>query len=338
MPPTPNTRKRALYGALLALALILSASAWSTQRLPRIDTNDPSAVIRYVAELTARKSWVLQRQDANIWNEHVNRALERVTRDPTSLDAAIASLMASIGDQHSGYQTAEEARLEAERYGASPCPAPARSDSALAELITRIRPGVDTGVSSDTITPSITLIRVTHLNSPGTTNAVYQALRAITSAPHSVILDLRANPGGSIQYMTEIAGLFQSGPLWRLERRGWLSVPYGTYFARPVTDAALVILIDSGTQSAAEALAGGLRRAERAVLVGETTAGNTDLVMPHCLPTGAVLWIAEGLLQPRVGESWYEVGVAPDVIAPYPHTLAAAIQVAERLNELQSRD
>ena len=76
-----------------------------------------------------------------------------------------------------------------------------------------------------------------------------------------------------------------------------------------------MVLIDQNVNSAAEGLAGALKQAGRAYLIGEKTAGNTEAVLPYCFPDGAVALVAAGVLAPLSGPTWEGRGVAPDQTA-----------------------
>lgn len=87
------------------------------------------------------------------------------------------------------------------------------------------------------------------------------------------ILDLRNNPGGLLQVGVEIARLWlDSGTIvYTVNRQGTLGSFDATHTA--VTKSPVVLLVNEGTASASEILAGALQDNGRAVLVGETTFG-----------------------------------------------------------------
>jgi carboxyl-terminal processing protease len=74
-----------------------------------------------------------------------------------------------------------------------------------------------------------------------------------------------------------------------------------------------VVLIDGAVNSAAEGLAGALKDSKRAYLIGEKTAGNTEVLIPYCFPDGAVVLLASGVLAPFSGPTWEGRGVLPDL-------------------------
>jgi C-terminal processing protease CtpA/Prc len=74
----------------------------------------------------------------------------------------------------------------------------------------------------------------------------------------------------------------------------------------------IAVLIDGGTASAAEMFAAGMRVRNRAVLVGETTAGNTENLVLHNFTDGSRLWLAEYAYRLPGGALIEDTGVQPD--------------------------
>lgn len=146
------------------------------------------------------------------------------------------------------------------------------------------------------------------------------------------VLDLRGNPGGLAVRMAEVAGYFMRGVPWRMVTKGLGVAPLPTtpLFGQPLTQKPLVVLIDGEVNSAAEGLAGALKNARRAYLIGTRTAGNTELLLPYCFPDGAVALVASGVLAPFNGPTWEGRGVEPDQLVE-KDPLAAALEYLKRL-------
>jgi carboxyl-terminal processing protease len=107
--------------------------------------------------------------------------------------------------------------------------------------------------------------------------------------PKGLILDLRGNPGGWLNEAVRTAGLFlPKDALVLIER--FKDGSEQTYEApdNPVAlDIPMVVLVDGGSASASEIVAGALQDHERAVLVGEKTFGKGSVQWPHELSNGA---------------------------------------------------
>lgn len=156
-------------------------------------------------------------------------------------------------------------------------------------------------------------LRVPDLASDGAAGAVRSAVNQLQDqGAWSFVLDLRGNPGGRLVTMMEVAGVFTTGFLWRAITRWTIPMPYPV-IGVPVTDLPLAVLIDENVHSAAEGLAGALQARGRAVIIGQTSAGNVEALLPFCLRDGSQAWIATGVLAPLFGRTWEGQGVIPDV-------------------------
>jgi carboxyl-terminal processing protease len=147
--------------------------------------------------------------------------------------------------------------------------------------------------------------------------AALQALRE--KGMKGLVLDVRDNPGGSLDAAGEIADLFlTSGTIVTTAGRHYDdrevrdAVAKGTEPAYP-----LVILVNSFAASAAEVIAGALRNHGRALLVGETTFGKGSVQSIVPLPGDGALRITVAQYLTPGDISIQGVGVAPDVrLAP----------------------
>jgi len=92
----------------------------------------------------------------------------------------------------------------------------------------------------------------------------------------ALVLDLRGNPGGTIDEAVAIAGQFlpKGSAVTRTEGRATgVDRDYVAAVDKPETGWPLAVLVDRGSASASEILAGALQDHDRAVLVGDTTFG-----------------------------------------------------------------
>jgi carboxyl-terminal processing protease len=129
------------------------------------------------------------------------------------------------------------------------------------------------------------------------------------------ILDLRNNPGGNLGQAIEIAGQFlESGSVIYLRQdasgdRERIRVPRG---AEP-TDAPLAVLVNNGSASSSEIVAGALRDNGRAPLIGTTTFGTGTVLQEFTLDDGSamLLGIAEWLTPD--GDFIRESGIEPGI-------------------------
>ncbi len=106
------------------------------------------------------------------------------------------------------------------------------------------------------------------------------------------ILDLRDNNGGLLSAGVDTAGLFlQSGTLIQQQYRGEPVEELGTDKPGPFLNLPLAVLINSGTASAAEIVAGALQSQGRAPLIGEGTFGKDSIQLVFDLQDGSSLHV-----------------------------------------------
>jgi len=167
-----------------------------------------------------------------------------------------------------------------------------------------------------------------------------------------VVLDLRGNPGGRLERAVAIVDRFVSaGPIVRTEGRDAAASRAWSATADPGDVVApLVVLVDGGTASAAEIIAGALQDAGRARLVGTPTYGKGTVQGFYGLEDGSMLKLTEAVYRLPKGELVLpHVGLTPDVqlSLPSPDPAAAArehvrslvtLSEAERVRLLQDID
>lgn len=128
-----------------------------------------------------------------------------------------------------------------------------------------------------------------------------------------LMLDLRGNPGGLLDEAVETASAFlPDGLVVTYERRG--EPAQRRMVTRPgETDTPLVVLVDAGTASAAEVVAGSLRDRERAVIIGSRTFGKGSVQEPIKLADGSAVELTVGRYRTPSGRNLDGVGIDPDV-------------------------
>ena len=150
----------------------------------------------------------------------------------------------------------------------------------------------------------------------------HEALKTdLDAGRKKIILDLRGNPGGYVTAARQIASEFiASGPLFWEEDADGRQVQTDASSGGLATsdDIAVVVLVDRGSASASEIVAGALQDRHRATLVGETTFGKgTVQQWIELQDNGALkLTIAKWLTPDK---RWiHRVGIIPDVAVPAP--------------------
>lgn len=139
------------------------------------------------------------------------------------------------------------------------------------------------------------------------------------------VLDLRNNPGGLVQAGVEIARqwLNEGTIVYTVDRRGAIEAIEANNTA--LTDAPLAILVNEGTASASEILAGALQDNGRATLVGTKTFGKGLIQSLFDLPNGSGLAVTVAKYETPNHHDIHKLGITPDLVIPTPEiTLEAA--------------
>jgi carboxyl-terminal processing protease len=151
--------------------------------------------------------------------------------------------------------------------------------------------------------------------SQGVSNDLKKALTEIKAQGMTgIILDLRSDPGGLLDEVINVASQFLKSGNVLLERDAQgKTTPVPVQPESAVTDLPMVVLINGGTASAAEILAGALQDAHRATLEGETTFGTGTVLSQFRLSDGSALLLAtQEWLTPAGRVIWHQ-GISPDV-------------------------
>lgn len=137
--------------------------------------------------------------------------------------------------------------------------------------------------------------------------------------PAGVVLDLRQNPGGWLDQAIDVADLFLGDNLVAVERfSDGTEREFRADDGDIGEDIPLVVLVNNGTASASEIVAGALQDHGRAPLIGVPTFGKGSVQRPFELSDGSELRVTVALWftpadQPIEGE-----GLTPDVEIPWP--------------------
>ena len=169
-------------------------------------------------------------------------------------------------------------------------------------------------------------VRITHFNDATPRDLGRQLAQLQAAQPLAgLVLDLRGNPGGVLESAVSVADDFlDSGVIVRAEGR-----TAGSRFEMRASGgdmlhaAPLVVLVDRGSASGAEIVAGALRDHGRATLMGERTFGKGSVQTVVPLRGGLALKLTTSRYFTPSGASIHDRGIDPDVslagmLAPSP--------------------
>ncbi len=134
-----------------------------------------------------------------------------------------------------------------------------------------------------------------------------------------VVFDLRNNPGGYLTDATYIASEFiKDGNVVIQDKGNGEKTPFAVNRVGLLLDIPVIVLINKGSASASEIVAGALRDHKRAILLGETSFGKGTIQQSEDLGSGSGLHVTIAKwLTPNgtwVGDGKDGVGLKPDII------------------------
>ncbi len=174
-------------------------------------------------------------------------------------------------------------------------------------------------------------------------NAAVKTLRAQASGKLSgLVLDLRSNPGGSLDEAVALSDLFlEKGDI--VSQRGRLASENEFYEAETVFDGdvakgiPLVVLIDAGSASASEIVAGALQDHKRAVVMGERSFGKGSVQSLIGLDRNSAVKLTTARYYTPDGHSVQEGGIEPDIRVPQLSDPDARLRAERAIRESDLR-
>ena len=138
----------------------------------------------------------------------------------------------------------------------------------------------------------------------------------LTDETQGLIFDLRGNPGGLLREAIKVTSVFLEDERVLIERfSDGTEEIYNTEGGALVPDdLPLVVLVNWGSASASEIVAGALQDVERAPLVGVTTYGKGSVQLPHTLSDESLLRVTIALWYTPSDRSINATGLEPDIV------------------------
>lgn len=161
---------------------------------------------------------------------------------------------------------------------------------------------------------AIAYIQITYF-----TERTHEELVAALNVTHEngaegIIIDLRNNPGGYLHVVVDIADEFLDGGIVLYQADGGGNIT-GEWPASPgglATELPIALLVNGGSASGSEVLAGALQDSERAPLIGTTTYGSGSVKAFYELSDGSAIYLTTGRWLTPNGHLIEGVGIDPD--------------------------
>jgi carboxyl-terminal processing protease len=144
-----------------------------------------------------------------------------------------------------------------------------------------------------------------------------------------LVLDLRDDPGGLLQQAVKVSDEFLDGGMivYTLGRREDQEQKFFSHKKTDFDDYPLVVLVNGGTASASEIVAGALQDQRRAVVVGTQTFGKGSVQTILPLDDHSALRLTTARYFTPNGRSIQAVGITPDVDVEPPKPTLASLEV-----------
>lgn len=175
-------------------------------------------------------------------------------------------------------------------------------------------------VKNEMIDNGVMLLRITRFND-NTTKELHKALDKFrrNKDVRGIVLDLRNNPGGLLTQAVSVSDTFlDEGLIVYIEGRDKNSrKDFNADGQADDIKVPMVTLINAGSASASEIVAGALKDHDRSLLIGERTFGKGSVQTIFPMPDGAGIKLTTARYYTPSGRSIQAEGIDPDIIYPF---------------------
>lgn len=190
-------------------------------------------------------------------------------------------------------------------------------------------------VKSELLEGDIGYIRITSFDVPTASDFLNHLSRLKMQGIKGIIIDVRNNPGGLMNVSTDIADelLGKATIVYTEDKNGNKEYIYSD---NKLTDLPLVILVNGGSASASEILAGAVKDNGRGLLVGTTTFGKGVVQRLRDLPDGSGIKLTVSEYFTPADKNIHGIGIEPDfVVELNEEAEGIGIDYLEQDNQLQ---
>jgi len=187
-------------------------------------------------------------------------------------------------------------------------------------------------VKSDVLAPGYAYLRITQFQER-TDSLLAEAVRKLKDQSqgslNGAVLDLRNNPGGLLNQAVAVSDLFlDKGKIVSTKSRTGSNLNFKAQPGDILDGVPMVVLINNGSASASEIVAGALKDNHRGVLVGSRSFGKGSVQTVIPLSDGSALKLTTALYYTPSGTSIQATGIEPDI-----HVEAMRAPTGEQKNE-----
>ena len=177
-----------------------------------------------------------------------------------------------------------------------------------------VRQNITSPAVESKIDGEIGILKVSRFGDDTASLARKYASEFVEKGVKKVVLDLRNNPGGTVNAAQGLLGLWLDKQVAMTERRGSEIVKTINTTGSPILgNMKTVVLINGGSASASEIVAGALRDYDKAKLVGQKSYGKGSVQIVIGLPGGSQMKVTEARWYTPKGSNIDKTGIEPDV-------------------------
>ncbi len=191
----------------------------------------------------------------------------------------------------------------------------------------------------------IGFVRITQFNEPTAEDLAKRLDELQKEGMSALVLDLRNNPGGLLNSAVDVCGLFvQPGTMvcYTDGRAPSANRVYRTATTgKPRADYPIAVLINNGSASGAEIVAGALKDLNRAIIVGERSFGKGSVQSVITLPDSSALRLTTAKYYTPSRQVIHERGIEPNirsVLTPEQERALAVRRNSEQHTEAERRE
>ena len=176
-------------------------------------------------------------------------------------------------------------------------------------------PTIEAQLINDEAAGDIAYVRLSSFSANAQSQLIEALDELLAQNPNGLILDLRDNPGGFLDQSVAVADLFVADGVILYERNQvGLDQTFMAEAGGMAESIPLVVLINAGSASAAEIVAGAIQDNGRAILIGETTFGKGSVQRSRQLSDGSELRVTFARWFTPNNRTIDDQGITPDIL------------------------
>lgn len=186
-------------------------------------------------------------------------------------------------------------------------------------VITRANIPIESVQDAKIVSDKIGYLRITQFNAP-TSDELEKALNKLEKqGMNGLVIDLRNNPGGLLESAVDVAGKFLPKDelvVFTEGRNATVRNEYKVREGRTHPRYPIAVLINEGSASGSEIVAGALQDTKRAIIVGETSFGKGSVQSVIQLPGNSAIRLTTAKYYTPSRKVIHEHGITPDIVVP----------------------